>query len=91
MSCVEKVEIGVFWMYLDGYIVFEELLMLSNLGILKSKIEDFGVYANKYYLLDVSFFKSLFDVCNLDLLMKKYWVNIFSLLMLLVNWKFIAS
>lgn len=39
------------------------------------KIEEFGVFWNHYYELDVSFFKSSLDSSLLDLLWDKYWVN----------------
>jgi hypothetical protein len=37
-----------------------------------SKIEDFGVHANQYYPLDVSFFKSSLDSHMLDMLWNKW-------------------
>jgi COP9 signalosome complex subunit 5 len=37
-----------------------------------AKIEDFGVHANAYYPLDVSYFKSSLDDSLLDLLWNKY-------------------
>jgi hypothetical protein len=40
-----------------------------------SKIEDFGVHANSYYSLDISYFKSSLDAGLLDQLWGKYWVN----------------
>lgn len=40
-----------------------------------SKIEDFGVHANSYYSLDISYFKSSLDAVLLDQLWGKYWVN----------------
>jgi len=43
-----------------------------------AKIEDFGVHANAYYSLDVSYFKSSLDGALLDLLWNKYWVNTLS-------------
>jgi COP9 signalosome complex subunit 5 len=90
-SRAEKVEIGAFRTYPDGYTAPEEPSTSSNLGIPKSKIEDFGVHANKYYSLDVSFFKSSLDARNLDSLTKKYWVNTLSSSTLLANRKLIAS
>jgi len=40
-----------------------------------NKIEDFGVHANQYYSLDISYFKSSLDGHMLDQLWNKYWVN----------------
>jgi COP9 signalosome complex subunit 5 len=86
-----KVEIGAFRTYPEGYTPPEEPSTSSNRGIPKSKIEDFGVHANKYYSLDVSFFKSSLDARNLDALTKQYWVDTLSSSTLLTNRKLIAS
>lgn len=40
-----------------------------------NKIEDFGVHSDKYYQLDVSYFKSTLDSKLLDLLWTKYWAR----------------
>ena len=37
--------------------------------------QDFGVHANSYYPLDISYFKSGLDSHMLDMLWNKYWVN----------------
>ncbi len=37
--------------------------------------KDFGVHANRYYQLEVSYFKSQLDSNLLELLWSKYWVN----------------
>ena len=46
-----------------------------------SKIEDFGVHANQYYSLDITFFKSSLDSHMLDLLWNKYggevWIYVY--------------
>lgn len=39
------------------------------------KIEDFGVHANRYYPLDVSFFKSSTDSQLLQVLWNQYWTT----------------
>jgi COP9 signalosome complex subunit 5 len=56
-----------------------------------SKIEDFGVHANQYYSLDVSFFKSGLDARVLDVLWNKYWVNTLSSSPLRTNRAFIGE
>ena len=56
-----------------------------------SKIEDFGVHANQYYSLDVSFFKSSLDSQMLDVLWNKYWVNTLSSSPMLTNRDFIVG
>ena len=43
-----------------------------------NKIEDFGVHANRYYQLEVEFFKSPIDDILLELLWEKYWINTLS-------------
>eukprot|EP00744_Colponema_vietnamica_P008405 GILI01011991.1.p1 GENE.GILI01011991.1~~GILI01011991.1.p1 ORF type:complete len:340 (-),score=98.97 GILI01011991.1:85-1104(-) len=49
------------------------------------KIEDFGVHAQKYYQLEVSFFKSSLDRQLLALLWNQYWVSTLSSSPLLQN------
>ena len=49
------------------------------------KIEDFGVHANQYYPLDVSFFKSSLDSHLLALLWNKYWISTLSSSPLIAN------
>ena len=55
------------------------------------KIEDFGVHANQYYRLDVSFFKSRLDAEMLDVLWNKYWVNTLSSSPARANRAFVAT
>ena len=43
-----------------------------------SKMEDFGAYANQYYQLEISYFKSSLDTSLMDLLWNKYWVDTLS-------------
>jgi COP9 signalosome complex subunit 5 len=42
------------------------------------KIEDFGVHANQYYSLSISYFKSSLDEALLGKLWNRYWVNTLS-------------
>ena len=39
------------------------------------KVKDFGVHANRYYSMEVTYFKSNLDSSLLELLWNKYWVN----------------
>ena len=73
-----KVEIGAFRTFPEGYTPPEETSTSKHQRIPLNKIEDFGVHANKYYSLSVSFFKSSLDARNLDSLKKQYWVNTLS-------------
>ncbi|KAI8466783.1 MAG: hypothetical protein J3K34DRAFT_460709 [Monoraphidium minutum] len=56
-----------------------------------SKIEDFGVHANQYYSLDITFFKSSLDAALLDLLWNSYWVNTLSASPLVGNREYTAG
>jgi len=85
-----KVEIGAFRTYPEGYKPAEEARG-DYQTIPLNKIEDFGVHANSYYPLDVSFFKSALDSHMLDLLWNKYWVNTLSSCPLLGNREFAAG
>eukprot|EP00392_Amoebophrya_sp_AT5.2_P007669 g7684.t1 len=58
-------------------------LQVGNLPL--GKIEDFGVYANEYYPLKTSFFKSAQDAQLLSDLWEKYWVETLSSSPLLNN------
>lgn len=42
------------------------------------KIEDFGVHANDYYQLSISYFKSSNDTKLLENMWDKYWANTLS-------------
>ncbi|CAK0783191.1 proteasome regulatory particle subunit RPN11 [Coccomyxa viridis] len=69
-----KVEIGAFRTYPEHYKPPDEKPSEYQ-TIPLSKIEDFGVHANSYYSLDISYFKSSLDAGLLDHLWGKYWVN----------------
>jgi len=72
-----KVELGAFRCYPEGYKP-KDVSPEEYQSIPISKIEDFGVHANEYYKLEVSYFKSTLDSHLLDLLWNKYWVNTLS-------------
>eukprot|EP01025_Chloroclados_australasicus_P030963 TRINITY_DN3118_c0_g1_i17.p1 TRINITY_DN3118_c0_g1~~TRINITY_DN3118_c0_g1_i17.p1 ORF type:complete len:366 (-),score=45.95 TRINITY_DN3118_c0_g1_i17:1810-2850(-) len=69
-----KVEIGAFRTYPKDYKPPDAGLEYQTIPM--EKIEDFGVHANQYYPLDISYFKSSLDNRLLDLLWNKYWVNV---------------
>mmetsp|Transcript_1173 Transcript_1173/g.7618 ORF Transcript_1173/g.7618 Transcript_1173/m.7618 type:complete len:276 (+) Transcript_1173:212-1039(+) len=56
-----------------------------------NKIEDFGVHADEYYSLGISFFKSSLDSQLLKLLWNKYWVSTLSSSPLLMSSQFLAG
>lgn len=49
------------------------------------KLADFGVHANEYYKLEISYFKSSLDAKLLELLWNKYWVSTLSHSSLVAN------
>lgn len=72
-----KVEIGAFRTYPEGYKP-PDAAPSEYQTIPLNKIEDFGVHSDRYYPLDISYFKSSLDSYMLDLLWNKYWVNTLS-------------
>mmetsp|Transcript_1732 Transcript_1732/g.4052 ORF Transcript_1732/g.4052 Transcript_1732/m.4052 type:complete len:352 (-) Transcript_1732:93-1148(-) len=85
-----KVDIGAFRTYPEGYKPQDEPESEYQ-TIPLNKIEDFGVHANQYYSLNVSFFKSSLDSHMLDMLWNKYWVNTLSSSPLLGNRDFVVG
>ncbi|CAG9770459.1 unnamed protein product [Ceutorhynchus assimilis] len=79
-----KVCLGAFRTYPNGYKPANEAPSEYQ-TIPLDKTEDFGVHCNKYYSLDVSYFKSALDKRLLDTLWKEYWVNTLSSSSLLTN------
>jgi COP9 signalosome complex subunit 5 len=72
-----KVDLGAFRTYPEGYKP-PVSQSLDYQSIPMDKIEDFGVYHDQYYQMDVEFFKSSSDTALLNLLWNKYWINILS-------------
>mmetsp|Transcript_38624 Transcript_38624/g.62270 ORF Transcript_38624/g.62270 Transcript_38624/m.62270 type:complete len:349 (+) Transcript_38624:84-1130(+) len=79
-----KVEIGAFRTYPLGYKP-PDAAASEYQSIPLDKIEDFGVHANQYYPLDISFFKSSLDSHLLALLWNKYWISTLSSSPLIAN------
>ncbi|KAJ1797978.1 COP9 signalosome catalytic subunit rri1 [Coemansia sp. RSA 2399] len=50
-----------------------------------NKIEDFGVHSNKYYSLDVGYFKSSLDKQLMERLWRKHWISTISQSPLITN------
>lgn len=72
-----RVEIGAFRAYPPDYVPPPEAGRKYQ-SVPLAKIEDFGAHANKYYPVEVSYFKSSLDAKLLDLLWHKYWINTLS-------------
>eukprot|EP01001_Neometanema_parovale_P006814 NODE_3156_length_1269_cov_16.990401_g2997_i0.p1 GENE.NODE_3156_length_1269_cov_16.990401_g2997_i0~~NODE_3156_length_1269_cov_16.990401_g2997_i0.p1 ORF type:complete len:345 (+),score=79.73 NODE_3156_length_1269_cov_16.990401_g2997_i0:51-1085(+) len=69
-----KVEIGAFRSYPPDYTP-PNAKASEWQSVPSDLIEDFGVHANCYYQLDMSFFKSSLDSKMLEMQWRKYWVN----------------
>ncbi|KAJ3197462.1 hypothetical protein HDU82_001460, partial [Entophlyctis luteolus] len=68
-----KVALGAFRTYPESYTP-PNAAPSEYQNIPLSKIEDFGVHANRYYELSVEYFMSSFDKGILELLWNKYWL-----------------
>lgn len=78
-----KVEIGAFRTYPEGY---KPNASAESDGMIPTeKAADFGAHYDRYYSLDVSYFKSTLDTEVLSRLWSKYWVNTLSSNTLLAN------
>ncbi len=79
-----KVEVGAFRTFPENYknTNTSSKNSMSSDGMHQSipmdKIEDFGVYHDQYYSLEIEYFKSSADTSLLNLLWNKYWINILS-------------
>ena len=72
----QKVQLGAFRTYPDDYKPADSEQSWQSVPM--DKVKDFGVHANRYYQLEVSYFKSTLDSNLLELLWSKYWVNTLS-------------
>lgn len=71
-----RVELGAFRTYPDNHQPIDKTSPDDEFqAIPTGKIEDFGAYANSYYSLEVSHFKSTLDQQLIDLLWNKYWTS----------------
>lgn len=84
-----KVDIGAFRTYPEGYKPNPATNMHDNIPM--AKMEDFGVHADKYYQLEVSYFKSKKDEKLLEALWGKYWGYTLSQSALLINHDYISE
>lgn len=73
-----KVELGAFRCYPKGREPPRTGEDAAYQHIPMEKIEDFGVHANAYYELEVSYFRSSLDSRIMDSLWHQYWVNTLS-------------
>ena len=77
-----KVEIGAFRTYPQGQQLSDQTsqgaVKKTNASVPLDKVEDFGVHADQYYQLDITYFKSSLDQQLLEALWNKYWINTLS-------------
>lgn len=85
-----KVEIGAFRTYPQNYKPPDETPSEYQ-TIPLEKIEDFGVHSNRYYQLNLTYFKSSLDASLLDLLWNKYWARALSSSPLLQGESFVVQ
>ncbi|KAI9468732.1 COP9 signalosome catalytic subunit rri1 [Coemansia sp. RSA 989] len=85
-----KVDLGAFRTYPEEYMQGEsgEFGPDGVQNVPLSKIEDFGVHSDKYYPLEVSYFKSTLDQRLMERLWRKHWINTLSQSPLITNSKF---
>uniref|UniRef100_A0A060T5V2 COP9 signalosome complex subunit 5 n=1 Tax=Blastobotrys adeninivorans TaxID=409370 RepID=A0A060T5V2_BLAAD len=83
-----KVDIGAFRTYPEGYKPSKEEQEEIIQGIPFAKMEDFGVHADRYYPLEISYFKSTLDARLLEILWNKYWASTLSQSPLLTNMEY---
>ncbi|RKP22436.1 COP9 signalosome complex subunit 5-like protein [Syncephalis pseudoplumigaleata] len=82
-----RVDIGAFRTYpkdykppMDGRDEYQSIPL--------SKIDDFGVHCNRYYPLEISYFKSTLDAKLLEQLWNKYWTHTLSQSPLIANYDY---
>jgi COP9 signalosome complex subunit 5 len=73
-----KVEIGAFRTYPENHKTSGATTSDGWQVIPMEKVKDFGAHADRYYSLDVSYFKSSLDTQLLSSLWNKYWVSTLS-------------
>jgi len=73
-----KVEIGAFRTYPENHKPSNQTSSDGWQVIPMEKVKDFGAHADRYYSLDVSYFKSSLDTHLLSSLWNKYWVSTLS-------------
>ncbi len=81
-----KVDIGAFRTYPQGHVGHTRTTSAQAIPL--DKIEDFGVHAESYYPIAVSYLKSKSDSALLSALWNKYWINTLTSAPLLSNLAF---
>ncbi|KAJ1950043.1 COP9 signalosome catalytic subunit rri1 [Linderina macrospora] len=81
-----KVDLGAFRTFPDNHQAAGTTGAGGNQGnVPLNKIEDFGVHSDKYYSLEVSYFKSSMDQQLMERLWRKHWINTLSQSPLITN------
>ncbi|KAJ2556389.1 COP9 signalosome catalytic subunit rri1 [Coemansia sp. RSA 1933] len=82
-----KVDLGAFRTFPEGHQSSGGIGASSDgmQDVPLNKIEDFGVHSNKYYSLDVGYFKSSLDRQLMERLWRKHWISTISQSPLITN------
>ncbi|KAJ2792495.1 COP9 signalosome catalytic subunit rri1 [Coemansia linderi] len=85
-----KVDLGAFRSFPEGHTAAKSQETDSDgfQSVPLNKIEDFGVHADKYYPLEVGYFKSSLDQRLMERLWRKHWVTTLSQSPLITNGEF---
>ncbi|EMC98444.1 hypothetical protein BAUCODRAFT_32485 [Baudoinia panamericana UAMH 10762] len=87
-----KVEIGAFRTYPEGFKPEDSGSSAQGMAAVPmAKAADFGAHANKYYSLEVAFYKSTLDSKLLEALWNKYWVQTLSSSPLFTNKEYVTA
>ncbi|KAI8048288.1 COP9 signalosome complex subunit 5 [Syncephalis plumigaleata] len=82
-----RVDIGAFRTYPEDYKP-PSVARDEYQSIPLNKIDDFGVHCNRYYPLEISYFKSTLDAKLLEQLWNKYWTHTLSQSPLIANYDY---
>lgn len=71
-----RVEIGAFRAYPRNYSLPTSNTSSSVTKVPLDKVRDFGTHSNRYYQLDVEFYKSPLDQRTIDIVWRQYWTDV---------------
>lgn len=69
-----KVDIGAFRAFPPGHASSKKLIR-SPSHVAKSKRQDYGMHADQFYLLNISFYHAVYDLKFIDTILDKSWVS----------------
>lgn len=86
-----RIDIGAFRTFPEGTSRAEANTRSDGFSVPTAKVEDFGVHADKYYSLDISYFKSELDDKLVNLLWSQYWSTTLAHSPLVINRQFVNN